>query len=79
VCPDVDGIAGLPPAVALQQSRGASNARSSVGSLSTIIDRDGPLGEALGLFDSSAILLCLADKAGKLNSTDPVRRWETIQ
>jgi excinuclease ABC subunit A len=34
--PDVDVIDGLPPAVALQQQRGASNARSSVGSLTTL-------------------------------------------
>lgn len=34
--PDVDSIEGLPPAVALQQRRGAPSARSSVGSLTTI-------------------------------------------
>jgi len=34
--PDVDAIEGLPPAVALQQARGAANLRSTVGSLSTI-------------------------------------------
>ena len=34
--PDVDAINGLPPAVALQQQRGASNARSSVGSVTTL-------------------------------------------
>ncbi|QXI31185.1 excinuclease ABC subunit UvrA [Pseudomonas vanderleydeniana] len=34
--PDVDAIDGLPPAVALQQQRGASNARSSVGSVTTL-------------------------------------------
>ena len=34
--PDVDTIDGLPPAVALQQQRGASNARSSVGSVTTL-------------------------------------------
>ncbi len=34
--PDVDSIDGLPPAVALQQQRGASNARSSVGSVTTL-------------------------------------------
>ena len=34
--PDVDSIEGLPPAVALQQARGAANLRSTVGSLSTI-------------------------------------------
>ncbi|MDR5749088.1 excinuclease ABC subunit UvrA [Caballeronia sp. LZ029] len=34
--PDVDAIDGLPPAVALQQQRGSSNARSSVGSVTTL-------------------------------------------
>ena len=34
--PDVDSIEGLPPAVALQQQRGAASARSSVGSVTTL-------------------------------------------
>lgn len=34
--PDVDSIEGLPPAVALQQQRGAPSARSSVGSVTTM-------------------------------------------
>ncbi len=34
--PDVDAIDGLPPAVALQQQRGAPTTRSSVGSVTTI-------------------------------------------
>lgn len=34
--PDVDTIEGLPPAVALQQQRGTSSVRSSVGSVTTI-------------------------------------------
>jgi excinuclease ABC subunit A len=34
--PDVDRIDGLPPAVALQQQRGASTTRSSVGSVTTL-------------------------------------------
>ena len=34
--PEVDDIAGLPPAVALQQQRGGSTTRSSVGSVSTL-------------------------------------------
>jgi len=34
--PDVDAIDGLPPAVALQQQRGASNTRSSVGSVTNL-------------------------------------------
>ncbi len=34
--PDVDSITGLPPAIALQQQRGAGSTRSSVGSVTTI-------------------------------------------
>jgi len=34
--PEVDAIDGLPPAVALQQQRSSSNARSSVGSVTTL-------------------------------------------
>src|SRR6187397_2267735 len=34
--PDVDGIDGLPPAVALQQQRGSPTTRSSVGSVTTL-------------------------------------------
>ncbi|MFC5846859.1 excinuclease ABC subunit A [Deinococcus petrolearius] len=34
--PDVDAVEGLPPAVALQQQRGAPTARSSVGSVTTL-------------------------------------------
>ncbi len=34
--PDVDGIDGLPPAVALQQQRGSPTSRSSVGSVTTL-------------------------------------------
>src|SRR6201992_1515900 len=34
--PDVDSIEGLPPAVALQQQRGAPSTRSSVGTVTTL-------------------------------------------
>jgi excinuclease ABC subunit A len=34
--PDVDSLEGLPPAVALQQHRGAASSRSSVGSITTL-------------------------------------------
>src|SRR5687768_17694652 len=34
--PEVDSIEGLPPAVALQQQRGAPTSRSSVGSVTTL-------------------------------------------
>ncbi|MFT8895387.1 MAG: excinuclease ABC subunit UvrA [Acetobacter sp.] len=34
--PDVDSVDGLPPAIALQQQRGGSSGRSSVGSITTL-------------------------------------------
>ena len=34
--PDVSAVEGLPPAVALQQQRGATSSRSSVGSITTV-------------------------------------------
>jgi GST-like protein len=49
------------------------------GKIPAIIDPDGPHGMPFGLFESGAILLYLADKTGKLISSDPARRWETIQ
>src|SRR5690554_3233789 len=36
--PEVDVIEGLPPAVALQQARGAASARSTLGTLSSLSD-----------------------------------------
>ena len=36
--PEVDSIEGLPPAVALQQQRGTASTRSSVGSVTTILE-----------------------------------------
>ena len=49
------------------------------GKIPAIIDPDGPGGAPLGLFESGAILLYLADKTGKLVPADPARRYETIQ
>jgi GST-like protein len=49
------------------------------GKIPAIIDPDGPDGKPLGLFESGAILLYLADKTGKLVSADPALRWQTIQ
>jgi GST-like protein len=49
------------------------------GKIPAIIDPNGPNGAALGLFESGAILLYLAEKTGKLLPKDPVRRYETIQ
>jgi excinuclease ABC subunit A len=36
--PDIDSIDGMPPAVALQQARGAASSRSSLGTLSSLSD-----------------------------------------
>ena len=45
-----------------------------------IVDTDGPDGEALSVFESGAILMYLADKAGgELFPADPVRRSLVIQ
>ncbi|MEI7037935.1 glutathione S-transferase N-terminal domain-containing protein [Fulvimonas yonginensis] len=49
------------------------------GRIPAIIDPDGPGGEPIGLFESGAILLYLADKTGQFLSPDPALRWETIQ
>jgi GST-like protein len=49
------------------------------GKIPAIIDPDGPGGKPLGLFESGAILLYLADKTGKLIPADPALRWKTIQ
>jgi len=49
------------------------------GKIPAIIDPDGPGGNPLGLFESGAILLYLAEKTGKFLPADPVARIETIQ
>src|SRR5215216_4154292 len=49
------------------------------GKIPAIVDPDGPGGKPLGLFESGAILLYVADKTGQLIPSDPARRWQTIQ
>jgi GST-like protein len=49
------------------------------GKIPAIIDPDGPDGKPLGLFESGAILLYLAEKTGKLIPADATGRYETIQ
>jgi GST-like protein len=49
------------------------------GKIPAIIDPDGPNGKPLGLFESGAILLYLAEKSGKLLPADPSLRYEAIQ
>ena len=54
--PDVDSIEGLPPAVALQQQRGATSTRSSVGSVTTLFN----------------LLRLLYSRAGKYPAAQPM-------
>jgi GST-like protein len=49
------------------------------GKIPAIVDPNGPGGRPIGLFESGAILLYLADKTGKLVPADPAARYETIQ
>ncbi|ALL69431.1 Glutathione S-transferase (plasmid) [Paraburkholderia caribensis MBA4] len=49
------------------------------GKIPAIFDPNGPGGRPLPLFESGAILIYLADKTGRLLSTDPHTRYETIQ
>src|SRR5690349_17686866 len=49
------------------------------GKIPAIVDPDGPGGKPIGLFESGAILLYLADKTGLLIPADAARRYETIQ
>ena len=44
-----------------------------------ILDPDGPGGKPLGLFESGAILLYLAEKTGKLIPQDAAGRYEAIE
>jgi GSH-dependent disulfide-bond oxidoreductase len=49
------------------------------GKIPAIIDPDGPDGAPLGLFESGAILLYLAEKTGMLMPASAAKRYETIQ
>lgn len=49
------------------------------GRIPAIIDPNGPDGKPIGLFESGAILVYLAEKTGKLMPTDAAGRYETMQ
>ena len=49
------------------------------GKIPAMIDPNGADGKPIGLFESGAILLYLAEKTGRFIPTDAAKRWETIQ
>lgn len=49
------------------------------GKIPAILDPKGPEGRPMGLLESGAILLYLAEKSGQLLPTDSVTKWEAMQ
>jgi GST-like protein len=49
------------------------------GKIPAILDPEGPGGKPFALWESGAILVYIADKAGRLIPTDPAARYETLQ
>ncbi|MFO0989225.1 MAG: glutathione S-transferase N-terminal domain-containing protein [Alphaproteobacteria bacterium] len=49
------------------------------GKIPAIVDPNGQGGRPIGLFESGAIMVYLADKTGRLLPADPARRYEAIQ
>jgi len=49
------------------------------GRIPAIVDPEGPDGKEIRLFESGAILLYLAEKAGELLPAEPGQRWQAVQ
>lgn len=48
------------------------------GKIPAMIDPAGPGGDAIGIFESGAILLYLAEKSGRFLPQEPAARWQAI-
>ncbi|HXQ41173.1 MAG TPA: glutathione S-transferase N-terminal domain-containing protein [Candidatus Udaeobacter sp.] len=76
------GLAYEPHLVSFETNDQASQEFLSLnpyGKIPAILDPDGPGGKPLPLFESGAILIYLADKAGRFLPKDGAERYETIQ
>ena len=76
------GLAYEPHAVDIMKNENATVEFLSLnpnGKIPAIVDPHGPDGKPLGLFESGAILLYLAEKTGKLLPADSALRYEAIQ
>ena len=76
------GLDYEPHLVSFDENDQKSDAFTSLnpnGKIPAIIDPTGPDGQALGIFESGAILIYLAEKAGQFLPADPAGRWEVIQ
>ena len=76
------GLPYEPHLVTLKDADVKSEAFTSLnpnGKIPAIIDPDGPGGQPIGLFESGAILIYLAEKTGKLLGTTPADKYRVIQ
>ena len=76
------GLAYEPHLVDIGEDESHSDAFLSLnpnGKIPAIIDPDGPGGAPIGLFESGAILLYLADKTGRFVPADAAGRWQAVQ
>ena len=71
--PHVQEITGLPPAVALQQRRGAATSRSSVGTITTLSNLVRILYSRAGDYPAGAEHLAAVEDAGLLRDADGLR------
>ena len=75
------GLAYEPHLVDFEKDDQKSDAFVSLnpnGKIPAIVDPDGPGGKPIGLFESGAILIYLAEKSGRFLPADPAARYECL-